>query len=363
MRSTRFAVRIGLAWAAAGGLAGCGEQTPRHAPPLPVRVQVVERTGDAGGRRWTASIRPDVQVELAFKVGGYVEEILTVRGADGRTRHVQEGDVVRRGTVLARVRDNEYRDRLAEAQASLTQARADYDRTARMYENHTVSKADYDAAYARSSANQARYDQAALALDDCALRAAMDGTVLRRNVELGTLASPGAPAFVLADTRSVKVVFGVPDVEVVNLQLGQVQTITAEAFPGTQFRGSITRIAPSADASSRAFEVECTIPNPSGQLKTGMIATLVAAAADPAAAAGALIPLNAVVRPRDDPKGYAVFVVEERAGKHVAVSRRVQLGDVIGSSIGVRNGLNGGETIVVIGATLVQDQQEVRIVP
>jgi RND family efflux transporter MFP subunit len=320
------------------------------------------RTSDAGGRRYSASIRPDVQVDLAFKVSGYVDDLLQVRGADGRRRSVQEGDVVTRATVLAHVRDNEYRDRLAEAQASLTQAKADYERNARMYENHTVSKAEYDAAYARATSSQARYDQAALTLEDCSLKASMDGTVLRRQIEIGTLVAPGAPAFVLANTRVVKVVFGVPDVEVVHLKMGAVMAISAEAYPEVPFQGSITRISPSADASSRVFEVECTIPNLDQRLRTGMIATLVAA---PTATTtpGALVPLNAIVRPLNDPQGYAVFVVEEHDGKQVAVERTVRLGDVVGNAVAVSEGLAGGERVIVTGATLVQDRQEVRIVP
>lgn len=349
--------------AAVALLSGCGKPEVHDRQPVPVRVRQVTRTSDAGGRRYSASIRPDVQVDLAFKVSGYVDELLQMRGADGRRRSVQEGDAVARGTVLAHVRDNEYRDRLAEAQASLTQAKADYERTARMYENHTVSKADYDAAYARATSSQARYDQAALTLEDCSLKASMDGTVLRRNIEIGTLVAPGGPAFVLADTRSVKVIFGVPDVEVVHLKMGEVMSISAEAYPEVPFQGSITRISPSADASSRVFEVECTIPNRDQRLRTGMIATLVAAPPDAAHSAGALVPLNAVVRPLNDPTGYAVFVVEERDGKQIALERVVRLGDVIGSAVAVSEGLAGGERVVVTGATLVQDQQEVRIVP
>jgi RND family efflux transporter MFP subunit len=345
------------------GLAACGRaEEPRERQPVAVKVATVEPTAGRAGRRYSASVRPDVDVEMAFKVGGYVDEILLLTGADGRRRPLQEGDVVRRGTVLAHVRDNEYRDRLAEAQASMTQAKSEYERTARMYENHAASKAEYDAAYARAASSRARYDQAVLTLEDCSLKASMDGTVLSRRIEVGTLVSPGAPAFRLADTRSVKVVVGVPDVEVVHLEMGAVMEITAEAFPGVKFPGRITRISASADASSRVFEVECTIPNGEGRLRTGMIATLLAASPG-TSAGGTPVPLNAVVRPADDPEGYAVFVVEEKDGRQFAVSRKVELGDVIGNAIEVNQGLAGGERVIVTGATLVLDQQEVRIIP
>ena len=344
------------------GLGGCGGKEQHERQAVPVRVQSVQRSHGAGELRYSGAIRPDMQLDLAFKVNGYIDRILQVRGADRRMRNVQDGDPVRRGTVLAAVRDNEYRDRLAEAQASLTQANADYERSARMYENHTIPKADYDAAFARAQASQARYDQTLVTLHDCELQSPMDGTVIRRNVEIGSLVAPGPAAFVLADTRAVKVVFGVPDVALAAMHMGDTLRVETEALPDQVLRGRITRVAPSADPNSRVFEVECTIANQDGRLKIGMIAAL-GVAEKAGRAAATLVPLKAIVRSRDDPNGYAVYVVEESGGKHVARMRPVSLGDVMGNSIVVNEGLQGGEHVVVTGATLVVDDQEVHVVP
>src|SRR5262249_1807797 len=129
-------------------LAGCRSHTPA-APALPVTAEVVAGTSVTDGSRFSAVVRPAVQIDLAFKVGGYVDGILQVRGVDGRLRPVQDGDVVRRGTVLAAIRAREHADALAQARASAAQARADFDRVSQLYENRSVSQADYDAAYAR----------------------------------------------------------------------------------------------------------------------------------------------------------------------------------------------------------------------
>ena len=86
--------------------------------------------------------------------------------------------------------------------------------------------------------------------------------ILKRTVEVGALAGPTSPAFTVADTRVVKVVFGVPDVIVARLKPGGRLTIQAEALPGATLQGQITRISPSADPNSRVFEVEAALPNP-----------------------------------------------------------------------------------------------------
>jgi multidrug efflux system membrane fusion protein len=346
--------------AAALGAVACGGDSAPPVQPLPVTVvQVGGKPDDPGATRYSGSIEADKSVDLAFRVSGIVDSITQVRGADGRIRALQDGDHVRKGQVLARLRQIEYRDQVADADAALHQARADFERASQLYENRSNSKADYDAAYARYTAAQARQSQASVALGDATLRAPLDGVILRRSAEVGSLAGPSAPAFSIAATRVVKVVFGVPDVVVGRLQLGQTVPIQAEALPGAALQGRITRISPAADPNSRVFEVEAALPNPQGQLKVGMLATLRLGneTSDPAL----LVPLAAIVRPAGDTATYAVYVVADSSGT-TARLRRVRLGEVSGNLIVVREGLRAGERVVVRGATIVTDGQAVQII-
>ena len=70
---------------------------------------------------------------------------------------------------------------MSDAEASLRQAQADFERTSQLYENRSVSKAEYDAAYARYTARRARQSQAAVSLSDATLRSPIDGVILRRS--------------------------------------------------------------------------------------------------------------------------------------------------------------------------------------
>jgi RND family efflux transporter MFP subunit len=341
-----------------GASMGCGDKDPPPNPPLPVTVVEVGNS-DAGVNetRYSGSINAHASVDVAFKVSGVVDEVTQVRGVDGRRRNLQDGDAVRRGAALARLRPTEFRDQVSDAEATLRQAQADYERASQLYENRSVSKADYDAAYARYTASRAKQSQAELSLRDAVLRSPIDGVILKRTVEVGSLAGPSAPAFTVADTRRVKVVFGVPDVIVKDLRLGGPLTIQAEALPGRTLVGRITRISPSADPSSRVFEVEAALPNPGGLMKVGMLATL--RLGDSASTHSAFIPLAAVVRPAGDSMGYAVYVVQDTTAR----LRRVSLGEVIGNSIAVKAGLRSGERVVLRGATIVADGQAVRVIP
>ena len=134
-------------------LAGCGDPPPLPNPPLPVTaVAVGNGDGGANETRYSGSINADASVDVAFKVSGVVDQVTQIRGADGRLRNLQDGDAVQRGAILARLRSTEFQDQVSDAEATLRQAQADYERASQLYENRSVSKADYDAAITSLSA-------------------------------------------------------------------------------------------------------------------------------------------------------------------------------------------------------------------
>src|SRR5262249_6023892 len=262
------------------------------------------------------------------------------------------------------VRQNEYQERVAGANAQLAQALAtekqaqiDYDRTQKLLAENAVPAAEGDtmtsrlaSAKALVQSAQAQVRDAHIILDDATLRAPIDGVVLKRAVEAGTFVSPGSPGFSIADITSVKFVFGAPDGLLGKLTLGTPLTVHIDAL-GIDVGGAITRIAPSADPKSRVFEIEITIPNADGRLKPGVVASIAVPALSQAGIVIAL-PLTAVVRSPKDPRGFAVFVVTEEGGNTVAHVRDVTLGAVIGNEVQVMGGLQKGELVVTMGATL-----------
>jgi multidrug efflux system membrane fusion protein len=324
------------------GAGGCRHEPNVERLPIPVRIEAVSPAGSAGGLRYSANVQPNEQVALAFKSSGYVREILKLRTAEGRSRNLQAGDTVGRGTVLARVRESDYVEKVNQARASLDEAsaalhreRLDFDRAKSLFESKSLAKADFDgarsardAAEARVAGARAQLDAARIALVDCALTSPLNALVLGRNVEEGTLVSAGTVGFTLADLSSVKAVFGVPDTIVRALRIGQPLAVSVEAIPGTRFDGRITAIAPSAERQSRVFDVEVTIPNFAGTLHSGMIATVETPHAEgPTASGEAAVPLTAVLRSPAEPDGYAVFVLAGDGENAVAKVRPVKLGE------------------------------------
>ncbi len=356
-------------------LPGCSKKQPEKSP-IPVTAYSVESHTVEESARYSANVQPYASVNVAFKVGGYVSEIMQVRGADGRMRNIQDGDVVRKGAVLAVLRQTEFNDRVNQAKAHLAavaaekeKARLDFERAVALYQTQSMTKPDYDGADARNQAAIAQYDgagatlqQAELDQHDSLLRAPADGLLLKRAIEIGSLVGPGTLGFVLADTSAVKVVFGVPDVMVPHTKLGVPLSITTETLEGATVTGKVTRVSPAADSQTRLFDVELTVPNPRGQLKVGMIASL-SFPVMKEVERPLVVPLTAVVRPKDDPAAYGVYVVKEDGGVRLASLRRVEVGEVYGNLITVRQGVERGERVVSSGTMLLTDGDKIRVVP
>src|SRR5262249_47188701 len=121
--------------------------------------------------RYSANIVPQVQVNLAFKSGGYIDRITTRKGADGRVRPLEAGDPINKGEVLASVRQNDYTDRLAQAKAQLEQANVtqqhaqlDFQRASNLFSSGSATKPQFDTAKANLDASVAGLDNAKAAL-------------------------------------------------------------------------------------------------------------------------------------------------------------------------------------------------------
>lgn len=357
-------------------ISGCEDEKPYEKPSKPVRVQAVSSYQPNDGIRYSAAVNPYAQVNLSFKVGGYIRQILQKRGADGRMRDVQEGDWIEAGTTVAWVRESDYVDKVNQAKAQLAaqlaqlkKARLDFGRAKALYATQSLTKPDYDSAVeefgvARAQVKGARAQlaEAELDLQYCALKATMNGVLLSRKIEVGTLVSPGTVGFVLSDVSSVKVVFGLPGPMLDSTKLGETQALKTASIPDKEFHGEVTAISPAADSKDRVFEVEITVPNPQNRLKPGMIASLQVERPKKSAPV-MVVPLTAIVQSKTDPAGYALFVLGTRDGKQVALLRNVKLGKAYGNMIAVTEGVAVGESVIISGATMVTDGEDVRVIP
>jgi RND family efflux transporter MFP subunit len=356
-------------------LVACRHEATPNKQPLPVHTAMVQSVAVGNSARYSASIVPYSQVDLAFQSSGYVGHVRQVKSAGGGMRNIDQGDWVTKGTVLAVVDQQNYQDKLLQAKAQLAGAQAQhlkdklsFDRISTLYSTQSATKPELDSAQAQLDASaaqvaaaQAQISEAQTALAYCSLKAPFDGWIVKRSVDSGSFVGPATNGFTIADTQTVKAVFGVPDTSISRVKVGQSRIINTDALPQT-FTGRVTAISPSADAKSRVFSVEVSIANPKDELKSGMIASL-SLEGSPLPRSVMAVPLSAVIHDPQRANGFAVLTAEGDGEIESAHLRPVELGDVYGDVIGVNGGLRFGERVVTTGATLVKNGEQVRVIP
>jgi multidrug efflux system membrane fusion protein len=224
------------------------------------------------------------------------------------------------------------------------------------------AKANIYMVQAKSQSAQAVVLETQIPLHDTELKSPLNGLVLQKSIEKGTLVSSGDKAFVVADTSSVKAVFAVADVALGEMKLGSELSVVSESMPGKEFQGQITSVFPAADSKNRSFNVEVTIANPDYLLRPNMIVSL-RVATKQAMPAQPVVPLNAVIQSKSNANGYAVIVVVQEGGREVARLRDVKLGESFGNAVAVADGLKQGDRVIVTGGTMVNDGGEVKVIP
>jgi RND family efflux transporter MFP subunit len=342
-------------------------------PPIAVRLADVTQYQSSEGLRYSASLIPYAQVDVAFRTTGYVTNVKQIKSADGRTRNIGTGDHVTRGTVLAQIRRQDLKNQADQSGAQVDaavaqhgQAEQDFNRAKALYATQSLTKPEYDQAQARfdstlAAVNQAQpaQRQAQLTLSDSQLAAPLSGYIVARNIDVGTLASVSSAAFTVADTSAVKATFGVPE-DALNL-VHQGQQLTLQLQNGAaQYSGRVTSISPSADVRNRVFAVEVTLSNRKNTLKPGMIASVELGGKREASQPS--VPLSAIVPYPGESGQFAVVVAEQQSGQWKAHIRQVTVGETHGSSASV-SGVHTGEKIVAIGAQLLKDGDSLSVIP
>src|SRR5690606_14487291 len=290
---------------------------------------------------------------------GAVEPIRTV-GVNSQlsgallTVEVEEGMRVREGQVLARMDDRELAAQEASAEAAFNVAEAAFKRAEQLYQNQVITINEYERDRTAYAAALAQLEQLRTRRGYAIVRSPLDGIVLEKRVEAGDVVAPQTQLFRIGDVSTMVVRVPVSELDVVELAPGATASIVFDAFPSRTFTGTIRRIFPSADPTTRLVPVEVAL-DAEGAItaRPGFLARVTFALG--ARSNVALIPASAVV---SGVGGQAVFTLENGQ----AMRRSIQTGLTSEGKVEVLSGVEPGEVIVVAGANTLRDGATVRVV-
>jgi RND family efflux transporter MFP subunit len=363
--TARRIAAVALAAAAVFAVAACKKDAAPAASDqafgaAPVKVFRVARERITEKITYTSTLEALNKINITPETGGKIARI-----------HVEAGDRVAPGQLLAELETESIRLQLKQAQAAVAVAEASYadalrnkERMDRLIKENAVSEQQrekvqlaFDSASAQLEQARAAQNLAQHALDVSLMRAPFAGVVASKNAEVGDVINPmmggfGAGAggvLTLMDYSKVKIEVAVSPEDIGRIRKGQDAVLTVGSLPGREFRGTVRVVNLTADPTSKKFGVEVHVDNPDAALRPGTFGNLVFEVQSHENAL--VVPQSAIL------ENAYVFVAE--GGK--AVRKDVAVGIQNTTLVEILGGLGEGEMVIVEGNYGLEEGAEVQV--
>lgn len=325
-------------------MTSCGSDTDQQAAESRVQVDVetAETRSAKSTHRFPGQVESKNRSNLSTIVMGTLTGVL-----------VDVGDEVRKGDILARVKDdqilaqqNQLEANKVQAEANLENTRKNYERIQNLYaeESATSKELDdistmYEIARANMEALEAGLREVDEMLGYTVIRAPFDGTISRKHLKEGDMATPGHPIVSIADPEALKITATVPEHIINRVEAGLEVAVSVASADIHHAQARLTSISQVGDPASRQYAIEAELSDDqyNRSLKSGQFAEVSVALDDQPAL---LIPRSALVE-RGQLTGIYTLSSDQRA-----VLRWVRTGHVYGEDVEVISGLAAGESYV-----------------
>lgn len=338
-------------------LTGCGGSESETAQePRPVRVVTIEEQDTGETVSLSGIVEAKTEVDLAFRIGGRVLE-----------RHVNVGDRVETGQLIARLDSQDEENSLRASKASLDaaegqlqEAERNYDRQRQLLERGHTTRQRYDEAVqvVRTLRSQVESAIAQLAiaqnrLDDTALYADAPGEITARGIEAGQVVQPGQMVVRVARKGGRDAVFDVPPNLIARGQRDAEITVALSIDPAVVASGRVREVSPQADPTTGTFRVRVGLSKPPAEMRLGSTVTGRVRLDD---GGGVVIPASALARSEGNPAVWVVDPATETVSlKNVEVARHRP------SEVVLSGGLAPGDVVVTAGVQTLRPGQRVRL--
>jgi len=316
-------------------------------PPAGVTTVVATASTWQPVLKAVGSLKAVQGVEVSTDLAGIVREIA-----------FRSGQTVKKGDVLVRLDTKQEEAQLKAAEAAAELARVTLNRQRDLLGKRATSQSDYDTAAANADQAAATVDQVKALIARKTIVAPFDGVLGLRQVDIGQYLDVGKTIVSLESQDPIYVEFSLPQHDLDQVTIGGKIRISAPGLKGDQREGEITAVNSKLDESTRNIQVEATLPNKDGELRSGMFVQVEILL--PEQKGVIAIPASAVVYA---PYGNSVFIVNEtpaEGGSAKTVTQKfVKLGPSRGDQVSVLSGVSEGDVVVSSGGFKLSGGMEV----
>ncbi|WP_421772991.1 efflux RND transporter periplasmic adaptor subunit [Gracilimonas sp.] len=272
---------------------------------------------------------------------------------------VEEGDVVREGQTIIKINDAKLKSEKARLEAMTEQARENYERLKRIYEEDGIgSEIDYLNAKYNYEQTKSALESIKVDLENTSIKAPFSGTVESKMIEVGEMVSPGTPVVRLIGTTDYIVSAGVPARYSDAVRTGDNVEVwfDTQDQAGDTLLGTVSFAGKSISSQNRTFRIEIQLPK-ANEYKVDMIANVRLKTYEQE---NAIVMSEEFIYSKED--GYVVYLVgENEDGQPVAKERKVTLGNSYKTKVIIEDGLEEGEELITIGSAFLEEGMRITL--
>ncbi|WP_340105747.1 efflux RND transporter periplasmic adaptor subunit [Rhodohalobacter sp. 8-1] len=309
---------------------------------IPVEVSNVTRGDISAYYSNTATLEAEQEATVVSKVRGIIEEL-----------HVEEGDAVREGQILAKIDDEQYRIEANRAEATLKRLENDFQRNKELFDKNLISAETFQNSRYEYESQKATHELALLNLEYTTVRSPISGVISERFVKRGNMIGTDQQLYRVTDFSPLTAVLHVPEHEMSKINKNQRVELRADALPNQLFVGHVERISPVVNQENGTFKVTAYVDETDGLLRPGMFSRV--RIVYDTRQNTRMIPRASVI---SEDLNQSVFVIRDS----LAFKKQIQTGYTNGRNIEVTEGLDDNEMVVTIGQSSLQDSSKVSII-
>lgn len=342
------------------GCSGKKEEIPESVRP--VKYTKVAIGGAFRERVFTGTAKAGTEIRMSFKVGGTIEKF-----------DMNVGQNVKKDQLIATIDDSDFVLEYDKADAAVKNAdvqeknaKSNFQRMRKLYENGNTSlneyeaaKAQYESAQANTSASMKARRLARAQLEYTKLYAPVSGVVATVDVENNENVQPGQQIVMLQTEGDLEVSVGAPESFISRIKVHDEVEISFSSIPGATYKGIVSEVSFTINKETSTYPLTIQLLEESTAIRPGMAASVRFKFVNDASADVIIVNSNAVGQ---DQKGNFVFVLEPLEGEFFkAIKTYVEVGKLKTNGFEIKNGLTGNEMIATAGLQTLLDGMKVKL--
>lgn len=317
------------------------KKEPPNSPPPTVDVIVAQLQTVSNSIEANGTVVANEFVELHPEATGRIVYL-----------NVPEGKYVTKGTVIARINDEDLRANLNKSKAALTLAQSYVDRLKPLLSVQGINQADYDAAVNAVISNQADIQYTQALIDKTVIRAPFNGVVGLRQVSIGAYVSNSDIIATMQQVNNLKIDFTVPEDYSSYVSTGSTVQVVLDASTDTvKHTADVIAIEPQANTITRNLKIRAILED---KAKANPGAFVKVYIAQGKAQQSILVPTNCII-PSDINK--QLIIVKDGKAQFTDVTTGVRLQ----SNVEITKGVAEGDSVVVTGVLFAKDKKPVKV--